>query len=186
MKSNLKVFLLSVGVLVASIGASINTVLAQSSTQTQVSSQWNIQHNNNHNLIADGRIIEAKDKELRAFYRSTYDYWDARVLSDYWKKSVEETQATMGRKMIWGAQNAAILKQSLANARTQAMRRTRSPSNPNAYKFYGESKYNYEDAVKLAKFWDLRTPTEAKLRIEQKLIFSQDEAIDQALRSASR
>ena len=182
MKSNLKVLLLSVGVLVASIAASIDTVVAQSATQIQVSSQWNVQHKNNHNLIARRRRVKAR--EVNAFSRSNYDYWDARVLADYWGQSVYEAKARMGRKILWGPENVAILEQFLVDARTQALRRAQSASSPNAYKLYRESSYNYQDAEALARFWGDRTPTDAKLRIERNLILGNDEIIEEALRFA--
>lgn len=190
MKSNLKVLLLSVGVFVASIAASLNTVLAQSTIQTQVSSQSqvlsqrNIQQKNNYNHYARRRK-EVKNKELNAFFESDdYDYWDARVLADYWKQSVKEAKARIGRKILWGPENVAILEQFLVDARTQALRGVQSASSPDAYKLYRESKYDYEDAADLAKFWGDRTPTDAKLRIERNLILGNEEIIDRALRFA--
>ena len=186
MKSNLKVLLLSIGVLIASIATSIDTVLAQSATQTQVSSQWNIQQKNNHNLIAGRRRGNRarREREVNAFSRSDYDYWDARVLADYWGESVYEAKARIGRKILWGPENVAILEQFLVDARTLALQESRSASSPSAYKFYRESKYNYQDATDLARFWGDRTPTDAKLRIERNLILGNEEVIDRALRFA--
>jgi len=44
----------------------------------------------------------AKDKELQAFKNSQYNYWDARVLADYWGQSEEDAKARIGRKILWG------------------------------------------------------------------------------------
>ena len=183
MRYDLKVLLLSVGIFTASIAASIDTVLAESVTQIQKSSQERFQHQNNHHhhLIARGN----RDKEINAFARSDYDYWDARVLSDYWGQSVGEAKARIGRKILWGAKDVAILEQFLVDARVQALRTVGSSSvNRNPYRFYTESKYNYDDAVDLAKFWGDRSPLDAKLRIERNLIMGNDEIVEQALQFA--
>lgn len=183
MKYNLKVLLLSVGIFATSIAASIDTVLAESITQIQTSSQQKFQNQNSHNLIARKRE-ETKTKELNAFFRSGYDYWDARILADYWGQSVDEAKARVGRKILWGGKDVAILEQFLVDARVQALGSVRSSLNRNPYRFYGESKYNYEDAADLAKFWGDRTPLDAKLRIERNLIMGNDEIIEEALRFA--
>ena len=183
MKYNLKILFLSVSVFLVSIGTSIDRLLAQSTTQIQVSSQQKVQYDNNYNLIARRRR-SSKERELNAFFRSDYNYWDARVLADYWEQSVEETKATMGRKILWGPENVAILEQLLVDARIQALESVGPASRRSSYKFYRESQYNYEDAKDLAKFWGDRTPTEAKLRIERNLILGNDEVIEKALRFA--
>ena len=180
MKYNLKFLLLSVSVFIASIAASVDTVLAQSVTQIDRSSQWNIQHQSNHNLIAR----RDRKKEINAFFRSGYDYWDARVLADYWGQSIDQSKARIGRKIMAGGRAVAILEQFLVDARVQALGSTRSSLNRNPYRFYSESKYNYQDASDLAKFWGDRTPLDAKLRIERNLIMGNDEIIEEALRFA--
>lgn len=185
MKYNLKVLLLSASVFLASIATSIDTLLAQSTTQIQVSSQQKVQYHNNYNLITSSRRRRrSRERELNAFFRSDYNYWDARVLADYWKQSVEEAKARMGRKILSGRENVAILEQFLVDARTQALESVGPASRRSSYKFYRESQYNYEDAEDLARFWGDRTPTEAKLRIERNLILGNYEIIEEALRFA--
>ena len=185
MKSNLKVLLLSVGVFLAAIAGSIDTVLAESVTQIQTSSQQGIEHDNNYHLIAQKKK-GTKTKELNAFFRSGYDYWDARILADYWGQSLDEAKARIGRKIMWGGSDVAILEQFLVDARVQALVSVSSSlnRNRNPHKFYTESKYDYDDAVDLAKFWGDRTPFDAKLRIERNLILGNDEIIEEALRFA--
>ncbi|MEO0967769.1 MAG: hypothetical protein AAFX80_05350 [Cyanobacteria bacterium J06639_18] len=178
MKYNLKFLLLSVSVFIASLAASVDTVLAQSVIQIDRSSQWNIQHQSNHNLIA------RRNREINAFNRSAYDYWDARVLADYWGQSIDQSKARIGRKIMAGGRAVAILEQFLVDARVQALGSTRSSLSRNRYRFFSESKYNYRDASDLAKFWGDRTPLEAKLRIERNLIMGNDEIIEEALRFA--
>ncbi len=182
MKYNLKFLLLSVSVFITSIAASVDTVLAQSVTQIDRSSQWNIQNQNNYNLIARRN----RKKEINAFFRSDYDYWDARVLADYWGQSIDDSKARIGRKIMAGGRAVAILEQFLVDARVQALVSVSSSlnRNRNPHKFYTESKYDYDDAVDLAKFWGDRTPLDAKLRIERNLIMGNDEIIEEALRFA--
>jgi hypothetical protein len=121
-----------------------------------------------------------KNKELQAFFKSQYDYWDAKVLANYWGQSVEDAKARMGRKIIWGKKDVAILEQFLLDARVKALQS--AEVSPNS--LYGESKYKYDDAALLAKFWGDPSPWEAKLRIERNLILGNDKIIDQALQYA--
>ncbi|MCP6761714.1 MAG: hypothetical protein NHB32_23885 [Fischerella sp. CENA71] len=184
MKYNLRIFLLLLGVLVSSFGTALHTVVAQQITINSISSQSDHQLFDNATKSA---AKNAKTEELRAFLTSKYDYWDARVLADFWGETVEEAKARMGRKILWGSTNIAILDQFLVDARLQALRavklpRTADDSSP--YKFYRDSTYNYNDAAVLAKFWGERSAIDAKVRIERNLILGNDEVIEEALKLA--
>ena len=93
---------------------------------------------------------------MNAFFNSKYDYWDARVLGDYWGQSVVEAKARIGRKIIWGKSDVSILEQFLVDARIKALNKVQR-SNPNL-EMYSVSKYQYEDAEKLAKLWGESSP----------------------------
>ncbi|MBC6430987.1 hypothetical protein FM036_09195 [Nostoc sp. HG1] len=176
MKYNLQIFLLLLS-LFASVSTSINAAVAQ-------------QINENYQSITDITEREANftkapkptdlSKELQAFFRSQYHYWDARILANYWGQSVEDAKATIGRKILWGRKNVAILEQYLLDARVKALQSV--GTTPNS--LYNESKYKYDDAVLLAKFWGDPSPWDAKLRIERNLILGNDEIIDEALQYA--
>jgi hypothetical protein len=131
-----------------------------------------------------GMATEAQDKELQAYQTSKYDYWDARVLADYWGQSVEESKARIGRKILWGSKDVAILEQFLVDARVNALQSVESAPELSSYKLFRESTLTYEDAEALAKFWGDQSPIDAKLRIERNLILGNDEIIQQALQSA--
>ncbi|NJM72337.1 MAG: hypothetical protein HC862_20400 [Scytonema sp. RU_4_4] len=180
MKSNLKMALFFLSLL-CSVSASISAVLAQEPSQTTLSTQLSIQQKDNFDLLATKASL---DKELQAFFNSKYDYWDARVLADYWGQSVQDAKARMGRKILWGRTDIAILEQFLVDARVKALQSVKRAQNPSSYKFFRESTYTYDDANALAKFWGDRSVMDAKLRIERNLILGNDEMIEQALRYA--
>lgn len=170
MKYNLKLLLFFLGILLAAIPAKINTAMAQQSSVNLPSSQ----------LVAQSQNTEAR--ELRAFSRSKYDYWDARVLADYWGQSIGDAKARVGRKVLWGEADIAILEQFLVDARAKGLNSTPEK----IVKFYSESKYTYADAEKLAKFWGDKSPYDAKLRIGRNLILGQDEVVEKAMGQAKR
>ncbi len=174
MKSNLKVLLLSLGIIVSSVGT-ISTVTAQISHQNLPKNSLSIRQNNL--IVASAKQV--RDREFKAFFNSKYDYWDARVLGSYWKQSVVEAKARIGRKILWGKSDVAILEQFLVDARIQALQKIQT-SNPNL-QLYGESKYKYNDAEKLATVWGERSPWDAKIRIEKNLILGQQEIIEKAI-----
>jgi hypothetical protein len=179
MRSNLKVLLLSLGELLSSVGT-IGAVTAQIPSQTSFNNSLSLQQND----LIKASAKQVKNKELKAFFNSNYDYWDARVLSDFWGQSVSEAKARMGRKILWGKSDVAILEQFLVDARFKAVQKMQS-SNP-SLQLYSDSKYNYNDAEKLAKLWGEPSPWDAKIRIEKNLIFGQQEVIEQALQQAKR
>lgn len=82
-----------------------------------------------------------QDKELQAFYNSKYDYWDARVLADYWGQSVEDAKARIGRKILWGKKDVAILQQFLVDARVNALESAQPAPDPSSYKLFRESEF---------------------------------------------
>ena len=128
---------------------------------------------------------EAQNKELQAYQTSKYDYWDARVLADYWGQSVDEAKARIGRKILWGSKDVAILEQFLVDARVKALELAQPDPDPSSYKLFRESEFReYEDVEALAKFWGDPSPMDAKLRIERNLILGNDEILRRALRYA--
>jgi hypothetical protein len=181
MKYNLRIFLLLLSVLVGSFSTAIHTVVAQEITINSISTQSHHQLLNHPTKSAAKNV---KNDELQAFFNSKYDYWDARILADFWGENVEDAKARMGRKILWGQENVSILEQFLVDARVQALRSVRPSRNPSSYKLYRDSTYNYNDAATLAKFWGDRSPMDAKLRIERNLILGNDELIQQALQQA--
>jgi hypothetical protein len=178
MKYKLQIFLLLFS-LFAAIDSSINAAVAQ-------------QMNENYQSVPDVSQTDAiltkslkqnkRSQEMRAFLTSQYDYWDAKVLANYWGQSVDDAKARIGRKILWGGANIAILEQFLLDARVKALQSVgRGPNY-----LFNASSYKYDDAVLLAQFWGDRSPWDAKLRIERNLILGNDEIIDQALQYARR
>ena len=176
MKTNLKVLILSLGMLISSVGT-ISAVTAQTSTNQIL--QKSFLNSQQQNWI-EASARQTRNRELNAFSNSKYDYWDARVLGDYWGKSAYEAKAIIGRKILWGKSDVAILEQFLVDARLKALQKLNN--NTNNLPLYIDSKYQYNDAQKLANLWGEKSPWDAKIRIEKNLILGQQEVIEQALR----
>ena len=123
--------------------------------------------------------------EQDAFFDSEeYDYWDAAVLADYWNRGLGETKARIGRLLLSGTQESMnILGNSLADARIRRI----DALDISSLVLYGqyltpEGDYlTYDDALELAEYWGFFDVDEAKLQVEEKLILSQPEVVDQAL-----
>ncbi|MEA5452014.1 hypothetical protein VB780_25790 [Leptolyngbya sp. CCNP1308] len=117
--------------------------------------------------------------ELDTFFSSGYSYWDAAQLASYWGQDVDEAKARMGSKILWGPADVALLEQFLLDARLESLQSV------NDLRFYGESRYTYDDAAVLAEFWGDATPYDAKLRIERNLIMGNADEVDYALELAA-
>lgn len=116
--------------------------------------------------------------ELDTFFSSGYTYWDAAQLASYWGQDVDEAKARMGRKILWGPADVALLEQFLLDARLESLQSV------NDLRFYSETSYTYDDAAALAEFWGDATPYDAKLRIERNLIMGNADEVDYALELA--
>lgn len=60
------------------------------------------------------------ETDIDRYAASGYSYCDAMTLGTFWKESVDDAKATIGRKIGWG--NAAIVKDNIADARKQGDR----------------------------------------------------------------
>jgi hypothetical protein len=127
-----------------------------------------------------------KRREIKAFFSSSYDYWDARVLADFWGQSVYDSKARIGRKILWGKKDVAILEQFLVDARIKHLQAIVPASTPASYTYYQESGYTYADAEVLAKFWGDASPMDTKLRIERNLTLGNSAMIQKALSMARK
>lgn len=110
-------------------------------------------------FAADGQT------EMSAFFSSSYDYCDAKLLAAYWGHDVGEAKARIGRKIGWGDQ--AILEGMIASAKERA--RTNQSPTCNIY----EAGYTYEDAALIAKLWGM-TVEAAKATIESKVLWGNE------------
>lgn len=118
-------------------------------------------------------------RELDTFFSSGYSYWDAAQLASYWGQAVDEAKARIGRKILWGPADVALLEQFLLDARLESLQSVSD------LRFYSESRYTYGDAAMLAEFWGDATPYDAKLRIERNLIMGNADEVDYALELAT-
>ncbi len=183
-KYNLQIFLFVLSFL-GNMSASVNTVIAPNPSITSLSTQLITQQKDNPMTEMKQTKKTLPDKENQAFFNSKYDYWDASVLADYWGQSVDDAKARIGRKILWGKKDVAILEQYLLDARVQALESVKPAPNPSSYKHFRESEFReYEDVQALAKFWGDPSPMDAKLRIERNLILGNEEILKEALRYA--
>lgn len=140
-----------------------------------------------HSALADGILFLASplvaqsggqatpDQEADAFYDSKFNYWDAKVLANFWNEEVGETKSRIGRKLLWGAEDKAFLEQQLVDARIKAL------GSVEELQLYSISGFTYDDAEALAEFWGVPSPWESKLRIERNLILGQFQVVSDAL-----
>ncbi len=144
--------------------------------------------NANSEAGKQNQSLDAVRTQQDAFFASErYDYWDAAVLSTYWDQDLGESKARIGRLLLSGTEeNMIVLGNSLGDA--QRRRIQRLGTDPlQLYEQYTTPEGNaltYDDAVQLAEYWNLSSAYDAKLRVEEKLILSDPEGIDQALRDA--
>jgi hypothetical protein len=127
----------------------------------------------------EGRVSQSAQQEWEAFHSSKYTYWDAKVLALFWNADVADTKQTIGRKLLWGGTNVTDLEVTMADARAKAL------VEAGELRLFSES-FAYEDAAALAQFWGEPGPYEAKLRIERKLVFGQDQIVRADLAEATR
>ncbi|MBW4462723.1 MAG: hypothetical protein KME47_21170 [Nodosilinea sp. WJT8-NPBG4] len=116
--------------------------------------------------------------ERDAYLSSGYNYWDAAQLANYWGQNVDEAKARIGRKILWGPADVALLEQFLLDARLEALQSV------DELRLYSETTYTYDDAAALAEFWGDATPYDAKLRIERNLIMGNFQEVGYALKLA--
>ena len=112
---------------------------------------------------------------FNAFFMSEFDFWDARILADYWNLSIRNSKLNIGRKLIRNQQNGTLdfainsLNSQVRRAREQYLRSVRY--NPSTYALYLEY-YTYNDAKHLAQLWNNGNASpqqiaEAKYAIDQ-------------------
>ena len=123
-------------------------------------------------------LIAQQDDEIQAYASSKYDYWDAKVLADFWGTDTWEAKGRIGRKILWGEENVAYLEQFLVDARISAL------MNADPFDYYAEG-YTYDDAELLRDFWGEASTLDTKVRIGQNLMMGNDEIVETALNLAS-
>ncbi|HWS31256.1 MAG TPA: hypothetical protein VN408_00785 [Actinoplanes sp.] len=116
---------------------------------------------------SDGPVEEEpsnqeEDKQREAFFAAGYGWEDAEKLAELWKlPNPGDAKAKAGKKILAG-EELPIPKPS---AEDVAAGREGAAVN----KFF-EVGYDYDDAVKLAKIWKLKTPYDAKIAGGERLL----------------
>ncbi len=113
------------------------------------------------------------------YFAQGYTYCDAKVLAAFWGETTPyAAKVRLGDKMLqWGPADAQA---HVPNARAQALQK---PDSEMPCSFI-DGGYSYDDAARLATYWGVNEPWEAKLKIARLLIQGKDTAIQTALKSA--
>ena len=108
----------------------------------------------------------ANANAANAFYRTgEYTYCDLKILAAYWKRDTYQAKIAAGQKILSGYNNT--LKQALKSARPVAQQAGVRCTFADA----DNPSYSYNDAVKLARHWGVKTPWDAKLKIASNLFY---------------
>ncbi len=123
-------------------------------------------------------LTATEAQEYRAFFQSKYSYSNARILADFWGQSLGEAKARIGRKILWGQRDIAILEQFLVDAKTKALQLLNAETP--RLTLFSEVGYTYKDAESLSKFWG-GSVYESKVRIEKNLVLGNEAVVKRAL-----
>lgn len=123
-------------------------------------------------------LTATEAQEFRAFFQSKYSYSNARILADFWGQSLGEAKARIGRKILWGQRDVAILEQFLVDAKTKALQSLNAETP--RLTLFSELGYTYKDAESLSKFWG-GSAYESKVRIEKNLVLGNEAIVKRAL-----
>jgi hypothetical protein len=123
-------------------------------------------------------LTATEAQEFRAFFQSKYSYSNARILADFWGQSLGEAKARIGRKILWGQKDVAILEQFLVDAKVKALQSLKEGSSP--LPLFSELGYTYKDAEALSKFWG-ESVFDSKIRIEKNLVLGNESVVKRAL-----
>lgn len=93
--------------------AILNNSLKEARQEAQINGKDN---NPQTEQSTRGNDDKTTQTEKEAFLSSDYTYEDAVALAGFWGKSLDETKARMGRKILWGDENVAILNDYLEAA----------------------------------------------------------------------
>ena len=145
-----------------------------------------------HELQLAQRFITS-ERAFNAFFMSEFDFWDARILADYWNLSLTNSKLNIGRKLISNQQNGTLdfaintLNSQIRRARDQYFRSVRY-GNPSTYALYLEY-YSYNDAKLLAQLWNNGNASpqqivQAKYAIDRGLALGNYDFIEASLKRA--
>jgi len=95
------------------------------------------------------------DADWDRYANSGYEYCDAVILGAYWRQSVGDAKATIGRKLGWG--NADIVANDIDSARSQGKRCQ-----------FHETGLAFEDAEAVAGLWGISVG-DAKAALAEKV-----------------
>jgi hypothetical protein len=101
-----------------------------------------------------------EEQAYSAFFNSAYSYCDAKTLAAHWGTNLGDGKMAIGRKILTG--RAEVADESI-QAAFQAISATTNPVCT-----FDESGFSYQDAEKLAAFWNMDV-SKAKAEVEAKI-----------------
>lgn len=109
--------------------------------------------------------------EWETFFLSQYNYCDAHMIAELWNVSIDQAKVAIGSKII--ARRDDMIEERLHESRLGGN-----------YCSWADTGYTYDDAVDLARIWQLQSTDEAKAYIAKKLTYGLGDLVDQALKDA--
>ncbi|MFT5583138.1 MAG: hypothetical protein ACI9VR_000716 [Cognaticolwellia sp.] len=115
-------------------------------------------------------------QDMSAFFASSFDYCDAKLMAGFWGEGVSEAKGTISYKLGIGGED--LVRSSLKMAREKALQ-TSSPT----CSIY-EMGYAPADAEALAKYFNYSSTSEAKAAMFNKMLNQGEPALIEVLKAA--
>lgn len=119
---------------------------------------------------------EGPQQDISAFFESSFDYCDAKLLAGFWGEGISEAKGTISFKL--GVGGESLVRDSLKMAREKALQ-TGAPT----CSIY-EMGYAPADAEALAKYFNYSSTSEAKAAMFNKMLNQGEPALIQVLKAA--
>jgi len=182
-----KIVQLSTFLAVAVLSSTVSIPNAFASTvNSEVSAPETLSFSTLISQRTDAEVARQNPEAIAAYASSEYGYWDAVVLADFWGRSTYESKAVIGQKLQGGGDNLENLERTLVDARAQALESVRNRDLRYYQQFVEEraGRFTYDDVVKLAEYWGIADPQDAKLALETYLVSGNFDELAEAMRAA--
>jgi hypothetical protein len=140
------------------------------------------------NYLSSARRYAQEHNATCSFDEDGYTYDDAALLAKHWGKAEPWDAKLKMNRLLMDGKNADIQKalQSAKQQNQAQQANTEQPQWEPQWEKYSASKYTFEDAERLARYWGKSTAWDAKLKIGSLLLSGNNAAIKKALQSAKQ
>ena len=126
----------------------------------------------------------SEDQQWQAYVNSQYSYDDAASLAEFWRQATPwDAKLKIGRLLL--EDNEVAVQDALSNSTKPTPLTHHEEMEEQQWNAYAESVYTYDDAVLLAKFWEMDDELEAKYEIGRLLLEDNEVAIQDALSNST-